>query len=176
MICICINGKISEKRCGPFPMVEHAQLISFNNSRGGKTVIRCDRSFRFSDGKKQKSFKCLSTLKWQRERYCYCEYNRYIYISIYQLYNPLRNNIDIIMNKLPCNGIDINDTRLLFGWRVHASKCQFHLITCDLDIFEMAMVKNWGSLFDMNEMVFERSHLWTLIGISLRHGPRFCSN
>lgn len=61
------------QRCGPFEVVENSHLLAFNNSLGGQATIRCNRSFRFSDGTQTKSFRCLPTLSWEPSEQCQCK-------------------------------------------------------------------------------------------------------
>ena len=59
------------QRCGPFELVENSHLIAFNNTIGGLATIECNLSYRFADGARTKSFRCLADLTWESSERCY---------------------------------------------------------------------------------------------------------
>lgn len=65
---------IPAQRCAPFEYVEHSHLKSFNNTIGGLAILECNLSYRFADGTKTKTFRCLSNLSWESSERCYCKY------------------------------------------------------------------------------------------------------
>ncbi|KAK2140254.1 hypothetical protein LSH36_1423g00042, partial [Paralvinella palmiformis] len=75
----CINNEqwtfiprsCETQRCAPFEYVEHSHLKSFNNTIGGLAILECNLSYRFADGTKTKTFRCLSNLSWESSERCY---------------------------------------------------------------------------------------------------------
>ncbi|KAK2139705.1 hypothetical protein LSH36_1640g00021, partial [Paralvinella palmiformis] len=94
----CINNEqwtfiprsCETQRCAPFEYVEHSHLKSFNNTIGGLAILECNLSYRFADGTKTKTFRCLSNLSWESSERCYF----YCFITEVDVCPPLRTPIN----------------------------------------------------------------------------------